>query len=250
MDMKQRYHRLDNWRGITLVSMVCYHLAWDVVYLFGKDWDWFSSTGACLWQQSICCSFIFLSGFCFPLGSHPAKRGAKVFLCGALVSAVTILWMSQDRVLFGILTFLGSAMLFLAAIERWAKRLPAEIAAGACAFLFFWTKNINVGFLGFFGVGTIQLPTGWYRDLFTAYLGFPYPEFFSTDYFSFFPWFFLFLAGYFAARSVTEHGKMDLFLGREIPGIAQMGRQSLLIYLLHQPILYAILSICHMASFL
>ena len=59
---KVRYAGLDTLRGVTLVSMMAYHACWDLVYIFGMDWDWYGSFGAYLWQQSICWTFILLSG--------------------------------------------------------------------------------------------------------------------------------------------------------------------------------------------
>ena len=52
--------------------MIAYHACWDLVYLFHADWDWYRGTGAYIWQQSICWTFILLSGFCFSLGRRPS----------------------------------------------------------------------------------------------------------------------------------------------------------------------------------
>mgnify|MGYP000616871997 CR=1 FL=1 len=87
---------LDSLRGLTLVSMMAYHACWDLVYLYGMPWDWYRSFWAYAWQQSICWVFILLSGFCLPLGHHPFRRGAVVFGAGALVTAVTLLFLPED----------------------------------------------------------------------------------------------------------------------------------------------------------
>ena len=50
---KVRYAGLDTLRVVTLVSMMAYHASWDLVYIFGMGWGWYSSFGAYLWQQSI-----------------------------------------------------------------------------------------------------------------------------------------------------------------------------------------------------
>ena len=63
--MKTRSARLDAIRGWALVSMIAYHASWDLVYLFGLDWPWYHSFGAHVWQQSICWTFLLLSGFCW-----------------------------------------------------------------------------------------------------------------------------------------------------------------------------------------
>lgn len=96
-----RYHLLDELRGLDLISMMLYHGMWDVVFLFGIPQKWYIGRPGFLWQQSICWVFILLSGFCLPLGHHPFRRGAVVFGAGALVTAVTLLFLPEGVVWFG-----------------------------------------------------------------------------------------------------------------------------------------------------
>lgn len=125
-----RYALLDELRGLDLVSMMLYHGCWDLVNLFGIQADWYYGLPGHLWQQSICWVFILLSGFCVQLGHHTLRRGAQVFGAGALVTAVTLLFMPEDRVVFGVLTLLGSAMLLTGLLEKQLRRVPP--AAGFC----------------------------------------------------------------------------------------------------------------------
>ena len=92
-DTSGRYALLDELRGLDLVSMMLYHGCWDLVNLFGIQADWYYGLPGHLWQQSICWVFILLSGFCAQLGHHTLRRGAQVFGAGALVTAVTLLFM-------------------------------------------------------------------------------------------------------------------------------------------------------------
>lgn len=119
-----RYTLLDELRGLDLVSMMLYHGCWDLVNLFGIQADWYYGLPGHLWQQSICWVFILLSGFCVQLGHHTLRRGAQVFGAGALVTAVTLLFMPEDRVVFGVLTLLGSAMLLTGLLEKPLRRIP------------------------------------------------------------------------------------------------------------------------------
>lgn len=73
--LRRRSGTLDSLRGLTLVSMIAYHACWDLVYLYGMPWDWYRSFWAYAWQQSICCTFILLSGYCWQMGRHPLRRG-------------------------------------------------------------------------------------------------------------------------------------------------------------------------------
>jgi len=219
--------------------MILYHGAWDLVYLAGIDWPWYHSRGAFCWQQSICWTFILLSGYCIPLSVHRWKRGLTVFGAGMLVSAVTILLLPEDRVVFGVLTFLGSAMLLMALTARYLELLPDIVFMLLSFVLFLIFRNVNAGYLTLIPGRIAALPQSLYRGLFMTWLGFPERGFFSTDYFSMLPWIFLFLTGFYGALLCRRKGiwaKKVMHAG--IAPFAWMGRHSLLIYLLHQPVLY------------
>lgn len=210
-----------------------------MVYLHGIEWGWYHSDGAFFWQQSICWTFILLSGFCWSMGKNHLKNGLMVFGGGLLVSAITLLFMPGNRILFGVLTCIGSCILLLIPLKRLLKRIPPWGGAVGSFGLFVLTRGINRGYLGWGGFRVVSLPDDWYRGWLGAYLGFTPPDFYSTDYFSLFPWFFLFLTGYFAYCFCKGRNLLEKkVFGVKIPGLEWMGKHSLLIYLLHQPILY------------
>ena len=236
---KTRYALPDTLRGLTLLSMIAYHGCWDMVYILGADWPWYQSSGAYLWQQSICWTFILLSGFSFSLGRRHWRRGRLVFGCGAVVTAVTLVVMPGQEIWFGVLTLLGSCMLLGALLERPLGRVPAGAGLVLSAALFVLTRSVNRGYLGFEGLCLAALPGELYRNMATAYLGFPFPGFRSTDYFSLVPWLFLFLTGYFLFRLTGQRLAAAPDLGRCAP-LEALGRRSLLVYMLHQPVLYGL----------
>lgn len=236
---RRRYRVLDTIRGCALVSMILYHACWDLVYLFGIDWPWYHGFAAHVWQQSICWTFILLSGYCWSLGRRQLRRGLTVFACGALVTAATWLFMPGNLVQFGVLTLLGSASILLWGLAPLLSRLPARAGLAGSFSLFLLLRNVNSGCLGFEGLRLLRLPEGLYRNRLTAFLGFPPADFFSTDYFSLLPWLFLFLTGYFLFRLHPPEGRET----RRIPLAAAVGRRSLLIYMLHQPVVYGVLSV-------
>ena len=127
---------LDTIRGITLLSMMLYHTCWDLVFLFGKKIPGYSGLGGYVWQQSICWTFILLAGFCWSLGSHHLKRGLIVFGSGILITFVTLLVMPESRVIFGVLTLIGSCMLLLIPMEKLLLKLRAEIGLVGSFLLF------------------------------------------------------------------------------------------------------------------
>lgn len=240
---KVRYEKIDGIRGIALLNMIAYHFAWDLVYLYHVQWEWYKSTGGYIWQQGICWTFIFLSGFCLPLGRHPAKRGIFVFIGGVVITVVTVIAMPSNRVVFGVLTLIGSCMIIVAAIGRWLEKIPSVLGVIGSVGLFVLTRNINEGVLGFEGLIIQKLPDVFYANLVTAYLGFPPHSFYSTDYFSLIPWIFLFLVGYFLSVGVKNHQWMSRMRKGWCVSIEWIGKHSLLIYMVHQPILYLILEL-------
>ncbi len=241
---RTRLAGLDTIRGITLISMILYHGVWDLVHLYDVPWDWYNGTFAYIWQQSICWTFILLSGFCWSLGKHPFRRGLLIFGCGALVSAITLLVMPSSKILFGILTLIGSCVLLMIPLDRLLKKMSPILGIIINSTLFVITKNCKDGYLGFEGWEIVDLPNGLYRNLLTTYFGFPSGDFWSMDYFPLFPWIFLFLTGYFLFRILNENALNEkLFSRGHIPVVGFMGMYSLIIYMVHQPILYALFEI-------
>ena len=239
--MKQRLHFLDALRGFTLINMIAFHGMWNLVYLFGVRANWYTGMPGYLWQQWICWTFILLSGFCWSFSRNHLKRGAMVFGGGLVVTAVTCLVMPESRIVFGVLTCIGSCMLLLIPVEKLLKKLPAGTGLVISFGLFVVLRNVSAGSLGFEGFVLCLLPNSLYRNLLTAYLGFPPRGFFSTDYFPLLPWFFLLVTGYFLFRLLDVQGLNEkLFAKGNVPVLNWLGRHSLIVYLLHQPILYGL----------
>lgn len=243
LPLHTRYHRLDHLRAITLISMILYHAAWDLVYLFDVPIHWYKQTPAYVWQQSICWTFIFLSGFCWNMGRRPWKRGLLIFLGGLAVTLITAIFMPDSIVLFGILTFLGSAVCLTSLLHPLLRHITPLAGMIAAALCFILTRNVNQGFLGFESWNLCSLPKQWYENLFSTFFGFPQPGFFSTDYFSLIPWIFLFLAGYYF-YGIMERNHWNRYIeGRPLPFLSFIGRHSLILYLVHQPVLFGLLSL-------
>ena len=244
---RKRYEYLEVLRGITLISMMGYHAMWDLVYIVGLEIDWYRSAGAYLWQQSICWTFILLSGFCWSFGRQKWKRGGIVFAAGLVITGVTCLVMPQQRVVFGVLTLLGSCMLLMIPLEKILRggHSVAGLIVSFCAFLL--TKNLNQGALGIGNWRLLELPDSWYDSGYLmTYLGFTDRHFYSTDYFSLFPWMFLFMTGYFLYRLASEKRWLEwpTLNGIKSRPLAFIGRHSLLLYMLHQPVIYLVIRCC------
>lgn len=264
----KRYQILDEIRGITLCSMILYHAVWDLVYMFGFDWNWYRSDFVYLWQQSICWCFILLSGFCFSMGKRKWRRGLLVLGAGTIITIVTHLLMPAQKVRFGVLTMLGVSMLLMALLEKLLAliftdrnwRLSWKYTGLAVSTFLFWiTRDINLHHLGFEGIRLCRLPDSLYcGNDFTTFLGFTESRFFSTDYFSLMPWFFLFACGYYFYHITKEKKWLDKLLEKRNDSGAErsafsrffscMGRHSLVIYMFHQPVIYGTLYVMDLCT--
>lgn len=246
---KIRFHLLDVIRGITIINMIIYHGLFDVVTICGIHISFYSSIWGHIYQQMICWTFIFLSGMCRALGSRNPKRGIIVSLCGILITLVTMIFLPEEKIIFGVLTMLGAAMLITLALDKVLRQIPNSVGLGLSLLFFFVTRNVYSHSLGFEGLVICKLPDFLYKDYFTAFLGFPFKGFFSGDYFPIIPWIFLFLAGFYFCLIIKDKEKIQKILSKNVPVLSFLGRHSLFIYMLHQVVLYiAVLGIYYCLS--
>ncbi len=240
-----RLNWLDTLRGITIILMIVYHTCWDLTYLFDHQVSWFTGYRRNLLECVIYYSFILISGYAIGL-SHPSiRRGIIVFICGAAVTLVTMVFEPNYVIIFGILTFLGSAMIITSLLDKYLKHTPAVLGIVVSLFLFLLFYNVHKGTLSFLGLPIATLSKSLYRNYFTAYLGFPFKGFFTTDYFAILPWIFVYLIGYYLYQLTSDFAKKTAGPIRKWGLLSLMGRYSLEIYLAHQIIIYVVLSILH-----
>jgi uncharacterized membrane protein len=239
---KKRYHILDSIRGITLISMIGFHTVWDLVYIFDVNWVWYETPIAYIWQQSICWVFIALSGFCWSLGRRKLRRGLTVLAAGFLVSLVTEVFMPDQIIRFGVLTLLGCSMLLMIPLDKMLPKVHATIGLAVSLLAFCITRNVNDGSLGFESMELVKLPRALYQMGDAGnFLGFTEPRFYSADYFSLIPWFFLYGTGYFLNGCLSRADLTEKLSARgQLPVLNWAGRHSLILYLLHQPALYGL----------
>lgn len=240
----QRYLWIDNIRAVAMISMITYHAVWDLVYLYGMNWGWYRSDSAFLWQQSICWTFILLSGFCWSFSKNPLKQGIVVTVGGLIVTVVTLLFSYDSRVIFGVLNLIGVSALLMIPLKKYFEKISSMAGFFFMFVLFGITYGINDRHLGFFDLELLELPRELYRNLLTTFVGFPAAGFYSSDYFSLLPWSFLYFAGYFLYRMwnqklIPEAKCMD----KRMPVFTWLGKHSLIIYMIHQPILYGVLEV-------
>ena len=218
-----RIQGIDTARGICVVLMVLFHLGYDLYAYCGFPVWMISSLPMTIFQVLSSWGFILLAGLSSRLSRNNIRRGVVVLCGGLLVSAVTWLW--GDFIRFGILHFLGSAMILYGLTHRLWEALPGPVAP--------------LLYLAFFWVGRYYLP----MVVEVPYLypfGFITREFHSSDYFPLLPWFFWFLLGSWLGGWVREGRIPQWFREWKLPPLAFLGRHSFFIYFLHQPLLLGI----------
>ena len=231
---RPRFAAIDIFRGVAIIAMIAYHFCWDLSYFrfiaadVGYDPQWV------LIARSILAVFLFLVGVSLVLGHGRGIRWQSFWrrwafvVAGAL--AITIAtWFAfpQSFVYFGVLhaiaLFSLLALPFLAA-PLW---LPIVVAIVVIALPLFYSDAL-------------------FNEKLFSWIGFwqvPPP---ANDLVPVFPWLGAVLVGVIATRLVLASPLAAPLAAINPPGrlarvLAFMGRWSLLIYLLHQPILLGLI---------
>lgn len=238
---RKRIHFLDELRGLAIVAMVFYHGFFSLAYVFNNAWGYRLMTFFMPLQPVFAALFIVLSGISSMLSRSNYRRGVKLFLVAIAVTLVTVFAAPGMEIKFGILHFLSLSMILFGAVKKWVIKWPIKTGVILCLFLFLFTYNLPEGILGFKPFLYIDLPKALYSTEFLFPLGLPSPSFASSDYFPFIPWVFMFFAGGFLGIPVAEGNVPSFMYKRRIRPFAFAGRHSLIIYILHQPVIFGLM---------
>ena len=238
---KTRIAFFDMLRGLAIINMVAYHGIYDWDYLFYGSAPWFETHSAYLWEQAICWTFILLAGAVCEYSRNLAKHGGLVFACAMVLTVVTACVIPQQIIQFGVLHLLGISMLVTVCLTALIKRMPSFLSAAVCFLLFLFLKGIPRGFVGIGDIPLWYLPDFLYQFSWGFVIGFPKEGFWSSDYFPVIPWMFLFGTGMFLWRGLRPRWEKQLLRLPKISFLEKIGQHSLLIYMVHQPIIFALL---------
>lgn len=234
---KQRIILLDTLRGSLLILVILFHLLYDLNMIFGVELKIMEGKGIYVFRDCFVSLLIFLSGVCCNLSRSNIKRGFKTFGCALLISAVTGIVMPDEFVLFGILHFFGTAMILYGLFQKVLEKVNKLV--GSIIMLLLFIAAFNIYYADISSVLGSGVYTGILKyALFIA--GFD-TECFSSDYYPLMPWIFMFFAGGFAGRGIKEKKLPDFFYVDLCRPITWIGRHTLWIYLIHQPVMYGIL---------
>ncbi len=238
--MENRFWEIDFFRGCAIITMVIYHLLYDLhafgslsIVLYRGFWH--------IFQIATASTFLTVAGVSLALsynrlhakGIKPQfskyfKRGLSRLGWGMVVTVFTYLALGEWYVRFGILHCIGTSII----LGYFFLIAPTEVPA-LCA---------GIGSL-FFGLW-LQKHTFPFSTL--LILGFIPANFYTVDYFPLFPWFGVVLLGIalgkrFYANYERRFPLPDWSWILPIRCIRFLGKHSLTIYLLHQPVIIALL---------
>jgi len=236
----KRAHFIDELRGILIIYIVWYHLMFDLTEIYGATINWVYSDAMEYVRITAVCALIIISGISCNYSASNIKRGIKTFLWGMVITAVTFIAMPQQIIIFGILHFMGSAMIIIGLIIKQLNKIPALAGIIISLMLFYITYNIYYGYLQIFGY-VYYLPQFFYDKYIMFFLGFKYSGAFSADYYPLLPWIFMYFSGVFFGRLIKHNKVPKFFYNLHYLPLAKTGQHTLFIYLIHQPLLIAIL---------
>ncbi len=234
--IEKRFWEIDFLRGIAIIMMIIFHLMFDLSY-FGSYSINISSGFWLYFARSIATVFIFLVGVSLAISFSKKKnlrewrirnikRGLIVFSWGLIITLLTLVFLREGTIYFGILHFIGISIListFFVNLRIW------NLLLGTLLML-----------IGVY-IRNFSFDSPWF-----LWLGLQPSNFYTLDYYPLLPWFGLVLIGIFFGNLLYKKNKRKF----KLPEMPQnyltgffgfLGKHSLLIYLLHQPILIALL---------
>lgn len=242
---KSRLNFLDEIRGLAVFCMIFYHAFYICGSFFGQEWasylfDFFLPVQP--WFAGI---FIFVCGVSCTLSESNLKRGLVLLGVAVGFTVVTALILPAmgfegTEVYFGILHLLAVSVLLYAFVEKKLRRISPFAGILLCAVLFAFTSGISEGRLSYGNLVNLTLPESLYENNYLMPLGIYSPRFYSADYFPLFPDIFIFFSGALTGRIYSERGYPDWVYPKRIPFLGALGRHSLIIYIVHMPVIFAV----------
>lgn len=248
--VKKRAWELDFVRGFSIFMMILMHLAYDLRYIFGLgvfdllDKRWFNA----FLQPAFVCVFAGVSGICCVFSHNNLFRALKLGMIALVLTLATAVLTYKFGfsclIVFNILHVLASGLLIYSLIEFIERRFrvnPSKIDV----LIAFITALICV-----FGV-TIRNYDGLYKSWAVLPWGIKTKNIEPmADWLPFFPWAGVFLCGTLIGRNAyktreslfSKDWLMKYVVTSKLTEMFEfMGRHSLIIYAVHQPIVLGIL---------
>ena len=216
-----RILEIDALRGVAIILMVIFHIIVDLTDFYGYHFQYLSG----FWYyegKAAAILFMLLAGVSSSFSRSAVRHGLELLAWGMVLTAVTWLFAPAMYIRFGILHFLGTSLLTWPLLKKLQPRALLLVAAGAVA---------PGGYVAELTGSTIWLLP----------FGVMPANFASMDYYPLFPWYGVFVMGAAAGKTLYAQ-QTSLFPALTPPRwLVWLGRRSLAIYLLHQPLILGML---------
>lgn len=231
---RARYFLVDALRGVAIIGVVFYHFAWDLRYLEFITTNVDIEPVWLTFQRSLLASFLLLAGISLALAHDAgmrwpayAQRLWRLMVTALMVSIATFILFPDSFVYFGVL----HAIALFSVMALPFRRVPVWLVFAVAVFF--------IG-LPFFVQSSVFNAREW------SWIGFWTVPPLTQDLVPIFPGFGIVLVGLGGMRLGLRFGLGDWLAGFQPSGVLarvlkSAGQKSLLIYLLHQPVLLAVL---------
>lgn len=238
---KERFWEIDFIRGIAIIMVIFFHILIDLNFFDIYKINVFSGVTLPI-AYTVATTFLLLVGMSLTLKFSKIKyvlskkekqskiilRGLKIFGIGLLITLGTWLYLEKGFIIFGVLHCIGISIIL------------------SIPFLTFRVQNLVLGSVFIF-LGII-LKSFTFDFYWLAWLGFKPTAFYTVDYYPLLPWFGVVLIGIFLGNSLYPEGKRryaikDHSTIKILSFFCFLGRHTLIIYLVHQPIIVGIIHI-------
>lgn len=240
-----RLNFLDEIRGLAVFCMIFYHAFYICGSFFGQSWaevlfDFFMPVQP--WFAGI---FIFVCGISCSLSRNNLKRGLVLLGIAIGFTLVTALVLPAigfvgTEIYFGILHLLSVSVLIFALIQKPLGKVSPFAGILICAVLYAFTSGISEGKLGYGNLIDFTLPESLYDNNYLMPFGIYSQSFYSADYFPIFPNIFVFFSGALTGRICAEKGWPEWIYPKRVPFLGALGRRSLIVYIIHMPVIFAV----------
>ena len=238
---KNRIQIIDALRGFAVMLMVIHHLLYNFVYFLDAPKWLFTNPVFDILHYFFAGLFIFLSGVSSRFSRSNIRRGLIAIAFALAISAVT--FYMEMPIWFGVLHLLGFSMLFFGLISKLRYIINDTDGRNESALRNYFAPVIFIILIAASSLATanfkLRVESSFLRILISV-LGWPQQGFVSYDYFPILPWIFVFLLGTWAGLYIVARKLPNRFYEAELPFFPAVGRKALLIYILHQPVLYAV----------
>ena len=241
--MNKRVGFLDEVKGFSIICVVVFHTLYILKNSYQKDIPIFFDEWFRIIVDIFIGVFIFIAGISSNYSHDNLRRGVKCFFLGMLITFTFAVFSPENNVKFGILHLIGISIMIYALLSKVLDKIPPLIGLLVGVFLFIYTFNVQDGYMSFFGLLHLNMPSELYHTNALLPLGFINQGFSTSDFEPIFPWLFMFLSGVYFGVFVKDNYLPKFMYKTHIAFLAALGKYSLWIYIAHVPILTAIFGI-------